>query len=165
MAISAQNFKKPFNNLNHLKYYYIFFSLFFFSLGNITANNITRSDIDSLKLDVKNRVLVTITEKKNIISLDVAQGIKSVKIISATPLEGLDFRDYPSVVIRVEVDGFEKLNVKIMDFVKGRNKKKKIAHFLDDQFAFSDFTNLKIIIEDTKLDLKYFKIDLWLYLR
>lgn len=143
----------------------IFFLFFFISFDSVFSNNIVKMAIDSLEYDIQNRVLVTITENKNVISLNEKQGIKAVKIISASPLDGLDFREYPSLIIRVEKDGNEILNVKLMDFVKGKNKKKRIAYFSNEDFTFSGFTDLKIIIEDKNLELKRFRIDFWLYLR
>lgn len=146
--------------------YYILILLSFYSFDTISERaTYEESTVDSLSLDIQNRVLVTITESKNVISLDVSQGVKAVKLISASPLDGLDFRKYPSVIIKIELDGFEKVNMKLMDFVKGKNKKKKIAYFTNDEFSFSNFSNLKITIEDTSLDLKRFKVDLWIYLR
>ena len=143
--------------------YYVFIFVLLFS--SITANSVNKINEDSLNYDVLNKVLITITEKKNVITLDVSQGIEIVKILSAKPLNGLDFRDFPSLIIKVKKDGFEKLNVKLMDFVKGKNKKKKTAYFSGEDFTFDNFTELIIIIEDTNLELKNFKIDFWLHLR
>jgi len=136
----------------------VFFS--FFPL-KIRAEDVKK--IDSLST-AANRVLVTVTQNKNIISLEGDLGIQSVKIISANPLEGLDFREYPTLVIRIEVDGREIVNEKLMDYVPGRNKKKKVAYFEDEKFNIEKFISLKIIIEDPSMDLKKFKIDIWLFL-
>jgi len=151
---------------NLLKISFSFFLLILFSKPFFAICYSDSLLIDSSNLEIQNRVLVTITEKKNIVSLDLEQGISSVTIISAKPLDGLDFREYPSLVIKVEVDGREEVNIKLMDLVKGNNKKKNIAYFPVENYTFDKFDkNLKIIIEDLTMDLKKFKIDLWLFLR
>ncbi len=148
----------------HMKLKYIVLiltTLFFVQTSHAIP---TKKSADSLYFSTLNRVLVTLTHAKNIVSFEGSLGIKTVKIISANPLEGLDFREYPSLIIRIEIDGREEVNEKIMDFVEGKNKKKKIAMFDDEKFQIENFQSLKIIIEDPTFDLKHFKIDLWIFL-
>ncbi len=141
----------------------VFLIITLFFVQTSQANPLKKT-ADSLQNSTLNRVLVTLTHAKNIVSFEGSLGIKTVKIISANPLEGLDFREYPSLIIRIEIDGREEVNEKIMDFVEGKNKKKKIALFDDEKFQIENFQSLKIIIEDPTFDLKHFKIDLWIFL-
>ncbi len=141
----------------------VFLLIAFFLIVQASQASPQEKTIDTLAYNPLNRVLVTITHTKNIVSFEGSLGIKTVKIISANPLEGLDFREYPSLIIRIEIDGREEVNEKMMDFVEGKSKKKKMALFDDEKFQIENFQSLKIIIEDLTFDLKLFKIDLWIF--
>ena len=150
---------------NKLKIYFLKKTVLLFSFVVTFSYLFAVSGDSTMNQIAANRILITVTAHKNIISLDADQGINQVKIISANPLNGLDFRDYPSLTILVEKDGNKIIEEKLMNFVKGRSKKKKIAFFESDEFVFTNFTNLRISIFDETNDLKKFQIDVGLFVR
>jgi len=100
------------------------------------------------------RIVVNLDSRRNTVSLEKAQGIRSVQILVIEPRRDLDFRKERTLRIKVEQDGRVMLDESISTYVKSKLKKRRTAKFEDSE-TYSNFDVVVITVYDLNEDFKF----------